>query len=118
MTNFYAVYLFIIISIVLLAMGLYFKRGWLLLLSALGWLFSSFYCFTTATATTQYIYLFGAFCLAFATVCVIMSMGVNKKPKEPPPAEISHSDHLYNEVERVRKLRGKHSLQNKKGLFD
>ena len=32
MTNFYAVYLFIIIAIVLLAMGLYFKRGWLHLL--------------------------------------------------------------------------------------
>ena len=63
MTNFYAVYLFIIIAIVLLAMGLYFKRGWLLLLGALCWVFSAFYCFATATATTQYIYFFGAFSL-------------------------------------------------------
>jgi hypothetical protein len=47
-----------------------------------------------------------------------MSMGVNKKPPVTPPAEISHSDHLYNEAERVRKLRGKHSLKNQKGIFD
>ena len=117
MTNFYAVYLFIIISIVLLAMGLYFKRGWLLLLAALGWVFSSFYCFTTATPTTQYIYLFGVFCLVFAIVCVIMSMGVNKKPVAPPPAEISNSDQILANAERVRKLRGRHKMKDQKGLF-
>lgn len=125
MTNFYAVYLFIIIAIVLLGLGLWFKRGWLFLLGALAWLFSSFYCFTTATATTQYIYLFGVFCLIFAVAMVIGSISVNRQnkreadalAKKNAPVEISHSDHLASEVERVRKLRGKHRLKNT-GLFD
>ena len=117
MTNFYAVYLFIIIAIVLLAMGLYFKRGWLLLLGALCWVFSAFYCFATATATTQYIYFFGAFSLIAGVAYVVASMNVNKKPVAPPPAEISNSDQILANAERVRKLRGQHKMQNQKGLF-
>ena len=117
MTNFYAVYLFIIIAIVLLAMGLYFKRGWLLLLGALCWVFSAFYCFATATATTQYIYFFGAFSLIAGIAYVVASMNVNKKPKEPPPAEISNSDQILANAERVRALRGRHKMKDQKGLF-
>jgi hypothetical protein len=89
----------------------------LLLLAALGWVFSSFYCFTTATPTTQYIYLFGVFCLVFGIVCVIMSMNVNKKPAAPPPAEISNSDQILANAERVRALRGRHKMKDQKGMF-
>jgi hypothetical protein len=117
MTNFYAVYLFIIISIVFLGLGLYFKRGWLFILGSLGWLFSSFYCFTTATPTTQYIYLFGVFCLAAAIANIIASVTINRQPKAPPPAEVSNSDQILANAERVRNLRGKHKLQNQKGIF-
>jgi len=117
MTNFYAVYLFIIISIVFLGLGLWFKRGWLFVLGAMGWLFSSFYCFNQATATTQYIYLFGVFCLAAAIANIIASITINRKPKPVPPAEISHSDAIANKAEEVRASRGKHKMKNQNSLF-
>jgi len=117
MTNFYAVYLFIIISIVFLGLGLWFKRGWLFILGSLGWLFSSFYCFTTATPTTQYIYLFGVFCLAAAIANVIASITVNRQPKTLPPPVVSNSDQILANAERVRKLRGRHRMKDQKGMF-
>jgi hypothetical protein len=117
MTNFYAVYLFIIIAIVLLGLGLWFKRGWLFLLGALCWVFASFYCFATATATTQYIYLFGVFCLAAALANIIASFTINRKPKPVPPPEISHSDAIAAKAEAVRASRGKHKMKNQSGLF-
>ena len=108
MTNDYAIYLvFIAIAIIMGVVGLYFKKGWSMLLGAMCWVFTAFYCFTTATPTTQYIYLLGVFSLAAAVAYVITSIRVNPKVKVVPPPEVSHMDHLSSYTDQVRKSRNR-----------
>lgn len=117
MTNFYAVYLFTIIAIILLGLGLWFKRGWVMIMSSIGWLVTSVYCFNTATVAMPYVYYFAVFCLAASIGTIIASMTANRKQAAQPPPVVSHSDYLAGEVDRVRKLRGKHSMKTK-GYFE
>ena len=117
MTNFYAVYLFLVIAIILLGIGLWFKHAWLFWLSALGWIMTAFYCFSLTTTATPYIGYFGVFCLAATIAMIVAPMVINRKPKAPPPAEVSNSDQILANAERVRALRGRHKMQNQKGLF-
>ena len=117
MTDFYAVYLFVVIAVVLLGMGLWFKKGWVTVLSSVGWLMTAFYCFGIATSATPYIRYFAVFCLAASIGTIIVSMTANRKAPVPPPAEVSNSDQILANAERVRALRGKHKMQNQKGLF-
>jgi membrane protein implicated in regulation of membrane protease activity len=67
MTDFYAVYLFIILGVVFLIAGFVFKHYILYVLSGLGWIMSAFYSFTISAADgTAYVAVFGWFCLAAA----------------------------------------------------
>jgi hypothetical protein len=118
MTNFYAIYLFIVVDIVLLGFGLYFKRGWTILLSAVGWLFTAVYCIGTGvTNGDTYVTAFGGFSIIASIASVIASMTANRKPKPVLPPEVNHSDTLANNAEKIRAARGKHKMKNQTGLF-
>jgi hypothetical protein len=117
MTNFYAVYLFLIIALIMLGIGLYFKHAWLFWLSALGWVMTAFYCFSVTSAAMPYVGYFGVFCLIATIAMILAPLAINRKAKALPPPEVSNSDQILANAERVRKLRGQHKMQNQKGLF-
>ena len=115
MSNFYAVYLFLVIAIIMLGIGLYFKHAWLFWLSSLGWIMTAFYCFSLSAM--PYVVYFGAFCLIATVVTVMAPLAINRKAKALPPPVVSNSDQILANADRVRKLRGQHRMKDQKGMF-
>ena len=102
MTNFYAMYLFLVLAIVLLIVGLIFKHSWLFYLSAMGWLATGFYCVSIYTPAATYVAWFATFCFVATLITVIVPTFINKKPKE----EIVEPDRYIYMAEKIEKMRG------------
>jgi membrane protein implicated in regulation of membrane protease activity len=102
MTNFYAMYLFLILAIVLLIVGLIFKHPWLFYLSAIGWLATGLYCVSIYTPAATYVAFFATFCFLAALAMIIAPTFINQKPKE----EIAEEDNYTRMANSIDRLRG------------
>lgn len=104
MTDFYAIYLFIFLAIVLLGLGLWSKYSWLFGLAALAWGITGIYSLVTGYAATPdrtYVIVFGLFALCACVACSLAPMIVNKKPESPPKP--SYREYLNTEVDKYKR---------------
>jgi membrane protein implicated in regulation of membrane protease activity len=101
MTNFYAMYLFLIISVVMLIVGLIFKHNWLFWLSGIGWLATGFYCASIATPTATYVGVFATFCFIMVVVSIVVPFGINQVKPEIP-VQRSYQEDMAEKIERMR----------------
>ena len=106
MTNFYAMYLFLIIAIVLLVLGLIFKHSWLFWLSAIGWVTTGFYCISIATPAANFVGIFATFCFLTSIAVVIAPIVVNKKPEIIPPEKSDYYEVMANRYAKLRATAG------------
>ncbi len=108
MTDFYAMYLFLVLAVIFLALGFWVKKAWIFWLSGLAWVVVGIYCFSVAGAAT-YIRYFAAFSGVAGLFCFIYPLYLKPKVEEPEEEwDTFESDLKMVEEERtkIKKLRG------------
>ena len=103
MTAFYAAYLFLALAVILLVVGLFFKKTWILIVSGLGWLCVGIYAVSVANQD-MFIDILGIFCILVGIGVMATGNRINRKP----PVVIvkkSRIEEMSDRYEQVKKAR-------------
>ena len=104
MTDFYAIYLFIILSLILFIVGLWFKKyAWIFWLAGIGWGMTGIYCMVEGYGTSAtYTVALGMFSLAFSIACWLAPMFIrNSLRTEEPPVKSAREIQIEGRSKRM-----------------
>jgi len=109
MSDFYAMYLFLFIGIILMGIGFWVRYNWLFWLSALSWVFVGAYCLTMPAINT-FVRYFGLFSGIVALVMFFMPVIIKPRDKvadfsmyDDPKKMTNWFDEDINEIRETRK---------------
>ncbi len=107
MTDFYAIYFFIVLGIILFGIGLWFKYSWIFWLAGLGWGMTGIYCLVEGYSHARsYVIVLGMFCLAFCMACYLAPMFIKKSLEKPPIVKSDREQRYDRMTERKKRATG------------